>query len=709
MAGRVTAFWALVCAAPVVLTACHNEQAAGPALPAAASIVFTLPDSSLIVGDSVRASVKVKDINGILIDSAPVTWASTAANVATVNAFGVVHGVATGAAGIVAKSGAAADTVAISVETRAKIAVDSVVPAALIVGQPATIFGHQFSRVPTANVIAVGGSTTTPTTADSTRLVFVVPDTACAPAGARAVLVTARGSTGEVEARVAPSIPAVSLPVGGVSTLEAPNLACLQFAATPGPTTFLMIVGDVTSTLDLPFSFQLVQSVGDSVPLGFGGFGRIRPRARSGHAAAAPAFDGWIRRYERAHLSVVAHGATQAAAAAPPAVGTVVHYNVPVQGCANAVATTGHVMAVSAHAIIAQDDAAAPNGFAASDFAAIAADFDAVVYPTDTLHFGSPPDIDGNGRVILYYTPQVNKLTTGDPLIVGGFFFRGDLLASSACAASNRAEILYLQTPDASHAPSTLALVTRGTIAHQMEHMINAGNRLFKTQATVFEETWLDEALAHSAEDFVGRAEDGFTDIQPLDAAAINTNPSDFATFYQGNLLRFAAWLGNPGAVGVADTTADTSQAARGASWMLLRYTYDQFAGGAPRTLSRALAAGPEAGILNLTTAAGVPFDSLVKGMLVASYATGQGIPGLAARDQFVSYDTHEILTTISGVFPLVPTAFPTGAIAQSLTVIANGGSYVLMANTAPVFAFAVRMLTTGLPPGARVYLLRTQ
>ena len=46
--------------------------------------------------------------------------------------------------------------------------------------------------------------------------------------------------------------------------------------------------------------------------------------------------------------------------------------------------------------------------------------------------------------------------------------------------------------------------------------MINAGNRFFNPAVSSFEATWLDEALAHFAEDAVGRVSRGFGDLQTL-------------------------------------------------------------------------------------------------------------------------------------------------------------------------------------------------
>jgi len=680
LAGRVTVQLALLAA----LAACHNDHPTTPHLAPASSVTFTLPTTHFVVGDSALATARVLDANGVVIDSAPIVWSSLHTDVATVSNYGEIYGKGPGIARIVAKSGAVADTVSITVDTKAAISIDSMAPKALIAGQPATIYGHQFSSIPTATVLRIGVDSLAPTSADSTHLVFVLPDTSCSPAGTRTVTVKSRGSTAAVIGRFAPGSPPVTMPVGGVQSLPA---GCIQFASNPAAASYVMIVSEVTGSLNTPFSFQLTQSLGDSAPLGFGGYSRIRPSLA--HRFSAPR-----KSAREASVQGVEHAV----------VGDAVTYNVPINGCDSAVVTNGHVMAVGTHTIVAQDDAASGDGLTSSDFATIAANVDATVYPVDIVHFGSPSDIDGNGRVILYYTSQVSTLTTGDAAIVGGFFFRGDLFPTSTCKASNQAEILYL----APNAPA-------GAIAHVLEHLINAGNHI-RTNSDAFEEPWLDEGLAHAAEDFVGRAADGYTDMQRLAYTDLTNGSSAnaYTTYFQGNVSRYYSnWLAAPQAVGGADTTADTSAAARGAAWSLLRYTFDQYANGSPATLSHALAAGPATGIYNLVSATGTPLDSLIKGWLVANYATGFGVAGVAPHYTFTSYNWQDIGTAISGTFQLSQTPFAAGAAGVADNVQANTGFYLQMVNPAPTGAFSVRVLTpTGAVvtlPGARIYLLRTQ
>ncbi|HTD63078.1 MAG TPA: IPT/TIG domain-containing protein [Gemmatimonadaceae bacterium] len=670
----------------------------------ASAVIFTLPSTHLVVGDSVPATATVLDANGVVIDSAPVVWSNPNPSVATVSSYGEVYGKGAGIGRIVAKSGTVADTVVVTVDVAATITIDSITPHQLIAGQTATLYGHQFSSIPTATVILIGVDSLAPTAADSTHLVFVLPDTSCSPAGTRTITVKSRGSAAQLLERFAPGTPAIALPVGGVQAINASTTGCLQFAANASAATYIVIVGDVTSSLDAGFGFELTQVVGDSAPLGFHGYSRVRPALRANaHRAISPraALVRPMVHNAKPSRSVPGAVASEASAVHKATVGDAVTYNVPLHGCDSAVVTHGHVMAVGTHAIIAQDDSSSNSGV---DFAGISADVDASIYPTDSSHFGIPSDIDGNGHVILYYTPQVAALTSGDAAIVGGFFFRGDLFPTSTCGASNQAEILYLSPPTS----------TRGTIAHVLEHLINASNHI-RTNATAFEDTWLDEALAHAAEDFVGRAVDGYSDTQLLTFADISNGPNAnaYASYFQGNAGRYASWIAAPQLFGAADTTADTSAAARGAAWTLLRYTFDQYANGSPATLSRALAAGPNAGIYNLVSATGTSLDSLIEGWLVATYATGFAVAGVAPRYTFTSYNWQDIETQVTQAFGLSTTPFAAGATGIADSVQANSGFYLTMANLAPTVAFSTRLLSSAgtvvTLPGARLYILRIQ
>ena len=345
---------------------------------------------------------------------------------------------------------------------------------------------------------------------------------------------------------------------------------------------------------------------------------------------------------------------------------------------------------VSQRAIIIQDDASPANGFSTSDFQAIGAEFDNLIYATDTAYFGKGSDEDANNRIIILYTPEVNKATPrGSTSLLAGFFWAGDLFprtGSGACNQSNVGELFYLLVPDPTGTFSSARQVsdvrekTRGTVAHEFQHMLNAGSRLNNPQVNDFEDVWLDEALAHMAEEVVGRAKIGAGDLQELTHAQVfdaANGLKDYNAFFFQNFARFEDWLRNPGAKAPISAQADTSLAVRGAAWALVRYAADNYSGDNPKAFLRALATGPGVGIANLTSklAGGASLETLVTGWQVANYADNLGIPNLPQRLTYRSWNMRDAVSgAINGAYPLaVSTITADGTISGS--VRSTGGA----------------------------------
>lgn len=696
----------------------------------------------------------MKDVNGVTIATAPVTWATTNAAAATVTSTGIVTGVGQGLASVIASSGSVADTQLVTVETQATIAIDSLRPAQLVAGQPATIYGHNFSAFITGDIVTIGGDTIVPSAVDSTQLQVTVPDTDCAPAATRAITVLARGSAASASVMVAPDITPVTLAVGQVAALAGAGANCVQFAANTATAQYLVIIGNVTSSEDASPTFEISTTIGNSTPLGFGGYGRIvrkngvmsskpaarakaptRPRAvvvrsrsrSTVRVAKSTSYEAKLRAYERSRLAGAGGPRIVAKTLSVLAVGDTVHLNVPTTGCDSGqyTATTGVVEAVGAHGILVQDAQAPSGGFADTDFTSISNEYDNFIYSTDSVHFGGPSDIDANQHVILYFTPQINKLVAlGDT--TDGFFFAGDLSTPSVCPESNQGEIIYLAVPDPNGTVGTAEPTTsvrqlsRTTLAHQMQHLINAGNRLFKSNGSL-EEPWLNEGLSYLSEDFVGRAEYAYTDLQQLTFALVDADANTFAAFFQPNAQNYANWLTTPYAYGAVDSRADSVAPVGGAAWSMLRYAVDQYSGGVPAALTRALAYGPNTGVFNFQTSitavsgAPAPLDSVIEGWLLASYTSGAGI-AVASKYTFLSYNMRDVQTGVSVTYPLVPDslAITTQVITSgSGAVQGNGGFYINLASVAPVPAISLQLLngdgTAVSFPGARIYILRIQ
>ncbi len=314
------------------------------------------------------------------------------------------------------------------------------------------------------------------------------------------------------------------------------------------------------------------------------------------------------------------------------------------------------VVMVSPHSVIVADTIAPAGGFTSADYQAFANEFENVTYPTDTTYFGKPSDVDGNGRVIMLFTKEVNKLTPpGSGGYYGGFFNALDLFPTSSNSRSNAGEIFYLAVPDPANQlgvklpTDQLRTNTRATLAHEFQHMINAGNRIALGPIAGFEESWLDEGLAHMAEDLVGRGMIKAGGSERLTSERIRASFDDYKAFFISNLLRFGDWASGPNSTGANSLLGASSSAQRGAIWSLVRRAAD-FHGGSLAAFTRTLAAGPRRGVANISAAAGVSWDTLVSEWLVANVADGLIGPG-GGPNGYASYDIHSV--AIGGTYPL--------------------------------------------------------
>jgi hypothetical protein len=315
------------------------------------------------------------------------------------------------------------------------------------------------------------------------------------------------------------------------------------------------------------------------------------------------------------------------------------------------------VKAVGRYATIAQDANAPTGGFTAADFQALSQEFDAVTFPTVSTWFGTPTDVNTDGRITILFTPEINRLTpTGSLGFAGGFFFMGDLLArnipsqSYRCDASNEQEILYLLAPDPNgqvngnrFSVETARESARGTMAHEVQHMINQGVRQSVAAGAALEVAWLNEGLSHFAEEVVGRASRGYGDQQRLTWNNVLADLDDFDSYFRQNLLRLRFWLDRPDLSSPISTRAASELAPRGAAWALVRFAVDQYGGTNPRAFSRSLVAGPQTDVANLAARSGVSFERLLPGFLVASYGDVASA-SVGAAYRFASWDLRNVM-----------------------------------------------------------------
>jgi hypothetical protein len=335
----------------------------------------------------------------------------------------------------------------------------------------------------------------------------------------------------------------------------------------------------------------------------------------------------------------------------------------------------GIVRHVSNRAVIVED-VQASSSFSAEEYRQIGAAFDDVIYDTDVEYFGEPADIDGNGgRVILLYTAGVNRLSDDySSSFIAGFFCPLDLGSS----AGNRAEMFYLMVPDADGeftdaagdgiSKEQVRRITDNTVAHELQHLINAQRGRGGAQ-----DVWLNEGLSHLAEELVGHAVNGFKPGTALGSDQLMQSEARldvFNKYYLNNWFNLSQYLRSP-----ADTAALLNARdpldlntfrMRGASWSFVRYLLDRFETTAPGQAARVralIASSARDSRDAVEQVFGQPFETLATQWSMMLVSAGRDDVEAAAELQFPSYRLREVFESRiglavnppSGGFPLKP------------------------------------------------------
>jgi hypothetical protein len=650
----------ILLAALLVLAACKDSPTE-PNGGTPAVVAITTPQTILVVGSTVTLTATVFDGDGKKINGAAVTWRSLTPTVATVSGAGVVTGVSTGQATIEAESSGRTGSITLTVDPD-----PCTNPISLNVGQVRLLSGPA----------AVACITLAPTTGPSDYL-----------------FITANAD----QAQDAAAFYSVMMTNNVAGTVAAGQSMALD--------------------LRVHLEMQAIQQVDQAEE-------RMRLQGRDLFRKARPAVREAVLRESQAARSVSAAVAVE---------GDTLTIRVPDIDSPN-LCTTGYksiravVKKTTAHATIAQDVAAPSPGFSATDFNDIGTEFESLIYPTDTLYFGKESDRNADGRVTILYTPEVNRATeAGATGFVAGFFWPGDLVKKTEyqelgieCPQTNEQEIFYMLVPDPAgtingnvRSVNAVRQNTRGTIAHEFQHMINQGRRLLNPAVDSAETGWLNEALSHIAEELVGRAKLGFSDFQKLTYFQVNpshpTLSDDYQAFFRQNLLRYRGWMQRP------DTSSPTSNkvgelAPRGASWMFLRYTTDFYSGGNAKSFLRRVVGGPDVGLRNLLQHAGVQYDDVLSGWLISQFTDGLNIANLPAAYTMKSWAVRDAMSGANnGVFPLLITQLLASTV--DTKSISGSGNYFRVTRSTPAPERIFRMTAPGggAPnfPGARVYVVR--
>lgn len=731
------------------------------------------------LGDTIRFTASPEDANGFLVEEVTIEWSTSDASVLSVDADGLATAVDTGEAQAVATPSEGPEARASVEVARPDPVVDAVNPDSLVEGTSATVTGQNFSAEASRNEVLVDGVQAAVTAASTTQIEFTVPQYACRPSRAADLVVRIEGDSSNVAGvTVSPDEAPVSLAVGERVLLEDPTDFCVQLGESGETQEYLVGVQSISDAVG-PVSARLTLQTGGTAGAGSqasaaSGAGRSLPSERSGGPGMGSAMvdplsvpaghsrlEARLRDWEREHLgpriseSIPARfGAggppvartsqvppVAAQIGSNPAEGDTVDLRVPdlnaQNACTNFTEIQAVIQKVGTHSLWLEDVDNPSGGFDASTIQAFSDQYDDFTHPTDSAYFGAPADIDGNDRVAIVVTQEVNKL--GGTL---GFVFAGDLFPRSGsgttCSSSDEGEVTYTIAPDPNGAvndslffsASELQPRYPGLIAHEVTHTIQFGRRF---QADLqFPSTWMLEGQATLAEEVVGHAVTGRQTGQNYGLeVAFNTDDSDATDWYRDRFVDMAvyygfetqssriesapeecSWLSNrPEPWGGGPCLG--SRAVYGVPSHLLRWINDHLGPdypGGEQALQRDLTGNDAVGFDNVEEVTGESMASLLADW-GAMLWTDDRVPGVPERLTDPSWNLVDIFQGLVSTARLQPESRSFIDFSDSFGVNAGSAAYYLVGGDSrpPVAMMARRPTGEALPSFMQMWVVRTQ
>jgi hypothetical protein len=317
-----------------------------------------------------------------------------------------------------------------------------------------------------------------------------------------------------------------------------------------------------------------------------------------------------LARDPRAQFS---RGPVPAALVVPPIVGDQRNFWVCAETrCASFVQVAATATHVGSKGAIYLDDTVPAGGLTQADINILGMLFDTDtpnMYSIGTTAFGAESDLDANNVAIILLTDAVNSLSgncnsTGSVIL--GYFLGRDLFPGMP--NSNGGEIFYSFVPDPNNPSCTVSKsfvqsILPPTFIHEFQHMISFNQRVLIRSGQA-EDTWLNEALSHFAQELGGRL--------LLGTHGLGSAQDRFSQFLSANVTNAYEYLEDPEAtflITPGNSTGTLKE--RGANWLFVRWIADQFdsdsLGG---NLTRSLVQTTRRGSANVAAATAASFST---------------------------------------------------------------------------------------------------
>jgi hypothetical protein len=392
--------------------------------------------------------------------------------------------------------------------------------------------------------------------------------------------------------------------------------------------------------------------------------------------------------------------------------------------CSNPLPVVGRVEAVSQTAVVVADTQNPPGGFTRNDYEHFAASFDTLITPVIEANFGSPSDLDGNGRTILFFTKEVNALEGDEESFTSGFFFSRDLFPASGpgiplsnCSTSNEAEMVYMLVPDPSGAFGTpidrdeVSRFTLTNLGHEAQHLVNAAERLYghPSGPVELEATWLNEGLSHVAEELLFYEVSGLGPKMDIGLDDLHGSAIDAINDYQLlNYIRLRFFYLDP--AGNSPFSAGDALATRGSAWSFLRYASDR-SPASDASFFKGLVGSSARGFANLAGVVGGESTAFrwLGDWSVGLYADNR-VPGTPSQFQDASWDNPSIFQGADFDPPYIQTGSLGPSPVLTETLVGGGTAYFRFAATgARVTRISITSGNAAPPPTLRATILRTR
>jgi hypothetical protein len=220
-----------------------------------------------------------------------------------------------------------------------------------------------------------------------------------------------------------------------------------------------------------------------------------------------------------------------------------------------------------------------------------------------------------------------------------------------------------------------------GTVAHEFQHMINASRRKFVNNVgEVFEEPWLDEGLAHIAEDINFWRASGRSPRSKLDATVFSDpkGGAAFTTFVNNNMLRYRTYLARPEIQApIGFDGFDSDLQTRGAIWSFLRFTADHLTTGTDNSFWFSLVNSNTSGVANLSKVLGTTPYALLRDWAISLFIDDNA-SGVDPRFRQPSYNMRSLMTNngTSLAYPLLTRILADNA-SQQVLLAGNGVTFL--------------------------------